>query len=72
VTGHVYKVVELVGASEKSITDAIDIAISKAAQSVRHLSWFEVAQVRGAIQDGKVHRYQVTLKAGFALEDGAQ
>jgi dodecin len=66
---HVYKVVELVGSSEESVTKAIDRAISKAALSVRHLGWFEVAQVRGHIEDGKVAQYQVTIKAGFRLED---
>ena len=67
-TDAVYKVVELVGTSEESITKAIDAAIAKASVSIRHLGWFEVIQVRGAIQDGKVHRYQVTLKAGFTLD----
>ena len=65
----VYKIVELVGTSEKSISDAIDNAVKKASQSIRHLGWFEVGQIRGAIQDGKVGRYQVTLKAGFTLEN---
>jgi len=41
-TDPVYKIVELVGTSEKSISDAIDNAIKKAAQSIRHLGWFEV------------------------------
>ena len=68
-TGPVYKVVELVGTSEKSISDAIDIAIKKAGKTLRHLGWFEVGQIRGSIADGKVGRYQVTIKAGFALED---
>ena len=66
---HVYKVVELVGSSEESVTKAIDRAISKAALSVRHLGWFEVVQVRGHIEDGMVAQYQVTIKAGFRLED---
>jgi hypothetical protein len=66
---HVYKVVELVGSSEESVTKAIDRAIAKAALSIRHLGWFEVAQVRGHIEDGKVAQYQVTIKAGFRLED---
>lgn len=64
----VYKVVEVVGTSEQSISKAIDNAISKASGSLRHLGWFEVAQMRGNIKDGKVHRYQVTLKVGFTLE----
>ena len=65
----VYKVVELVGTSDKSISHAIDTAITKAGESVRHLGWFEVGQIRGSISNGKVDRYQVTLKAGFTLED---
>ena len=66
---HVYKVVELVGSSEESVTKAIDRAIAKAAVSIRHLGWFEVVQVRGHIEDGKVSHYQVTIKAGFRLEE---
>jgi dodecin len=64
----VYKVVELVGTSEDSISDAIDGAIEKASRSIRHLGWFEVTDIRGAIKNGEVDRYQVTLKAGFTLE----
>ena len=67
-TDPVYKVVELVGTSEESISDAIETAIKKASQSLRHLGWFEVGQIRGSIADGAVGRYQVTIKAGFALE----
>ncbi len=65
----VFKVVELVGTSETSISKAIDGAISKAGETVRHLGWFEVTQIRGRIESGKVDSYQVTLKAGFRLED---
>lgn len=63
-----YKVVEIVGTSETSISKAIEGAISKASGSLRHLGWFEVMQVRGNIADGKVHQYQVTLNVGFTLE----
>lgn len=65
---HVYKVVELVGSSPTSIEDAIQGAISRAAQTVRNLRWFEVLETRGHIEDGKVHHYQVTLKVGFTME----
>lgn len=68
-TEHVYKVVELVGSSEESVTKAIDRAISKAAGTLRHLGWFEVMNIRGQIEDGKVAHYQVTIKAGFRLEN---
>jgi flavin-binding protein dodecin len=64
----IYKVVEVVGTSEQSISKAIDNAINKASGTLRNLGWFEVGQMRGAIKDGKVQRYQVTLKVGFTLE----
>ena len=67
---NVYKVVELVGSSEKSIEDAIEIAIKRADKTVRNLRWFEVLQTRGRIENGAVKDYQVVLKAGFALDGG--
>jgi flavin-binding protein dodecin len=68
---HVYKIIELVGSSEKSIEDAVSNAIERAAETVRNLRWFEVMETRGQIQDGKVHFYQVSLRVGFTMEDGA-
>ena len=66
---HVYKTVEVTGSSTAGVKEAIDRAIGKASQSLRNLDWFEVTQVRGAIGEGKVDHYQVTLKIGFRLED---
>ena len=66
---HVYKVVEVVGTSQESISKAIDAGIGKAAKSLRHLGWFEVTQIRGHVANGKVDRYQASLKLGFTLED---
>ena len=68
---HVYKVIELVGTSPKSIEDAIQNAISRASATLKHLRWFEVVQTRGHLDNGKIGHYQVTLKVGFTLEDAA-
>jgi len=62
-----YKVIELVGSSEKSYENAINNAISEAAKSIKALSWYEVVQLRGGIKDGKASEYQVILKIGFKL-----
>jgi flavin-binding protein dodecin len=67
---HVYKLIELVGTSGTSVSDAIQNAITRATATVRNLRWFEVVQVRGEVADGRVARYQVTLKVGFTLDDG--
>jgi flavin-binding protein dodecin len=69
---HVYKVVELVGSSDTSIEDAVQGAIARASRTLRHLRWFEIVQTRGHVEDGKVQHYQVTLKAGFTLEDAGR
>jgi flavin-binding protein dodecin len=65
----VFKLVELTGTSTKSLEDAIQNAVAKAAKTVRHLRWFEVLETRGSIDDDKVTQWQVTVKIGFALED---
>jgi len=65
---HVYKILELVGSSEKSIEDAIQNAITRASETIRGMKWFEVVQTRGHIEKAAVSHYQVTLKVGFTLE----
>jgi flavin-binding protein dodecin len=67
-TEHVYKSVEITGSSPEGVTQAIDVAIAKASQTVRNIDWFEVTSVRGQIADGAAAHYQVTLKLGFRLE----
>lgn len=66
---HTYKIIELTGTSTQSTDAAISNAISKAAKSLRNLRWFEVIETRGAIEEGRVAMWQVTVKVGFALED---
>ena len=65
---NVYKILELAGSSAKSVEDAIQTAITKASATVRNIRWFEVIQVRGHVEAGKVAHYQVLLKVGFTLE----
>ena len=67
-TDHVYKSVEITGSSPDGVTEAIERAVEKASQTLRNLDWFEVVNVRGHLQDGRVAHYQVTLKIGFRLE----
>ena len=66
---HIYKILELVGSSEKNIEDAIQNAITRASKTIREMKWFEVLETRGHIEGGKVGHYQVTLRVGFTLEE---
>lgn len=62
-----FKIIELVGTSEKGYEAAIDNAVAEASKSLKALSWFEVVQLRGGIKDGKVSEYQAIIKVGFKL-----
>jgi dodecin len=66
---HVYKILELVGSSEKSVEDAIQNAITRASKTIRSVKWFEVVQIRGHVEDGSVRHYQVSMRVGFTLEE---
>jgi len=68
-TNHVYKQIELVGSSTVSTDDVVAQAIERASKTLRNLDWFEVTEVRGHIQDGKVAHWQVGLKLGMRLEE---
>ena len=53
----------------RASTTAIRNGLARAAQTLRHLDWFEVTQVRGQIVDGAPQHFQVGMKVGFRLED---
>jgi flavin-binding protein dodecin len=63
-----YKVTEVVGTSTDSIQQAVRNGVSRASQTLRHLDWFEVTEIRGYIRDGEVGHFQVTMKIGFKME----
>lgn len=65
---HVYKAIELTGSSKKSVEDAVEKALARAATTVRNMRWFEVLSTRGYIEKGKLAYWQVTIKIGFTLE----
>lgn len=65
---HIYKKLELVGSSPDSIEGAVNNAVNRAAKTIRNMRWFEIAEVRGHIEDNKVAHWQVTVKIGFTLD----
>jgi flavin-binding protein dodecin len=66
---HIYKKIELVGSSPKGIEEAVKNALARAKKTVRNMRWFEIAETRGYLEDGKIAHWQVTLKVGFTLEE---
>ena len=66
---HVYKTIELYGSSKEGMQDAIEKAVAKAGETVRNLRWFQMTEVRGHVDEGKVQYWQVGVKVGFTLEE---
>jgi len=64
-----YRLTEIVGTSPSGVDEAIRNGIARANETIRHLDWFEVTEIRGHIVDGEVDHFQVTIKIGFRLED---
>ena len=64
-----YRVTEIVGTSDEGVDQAIRNGIARANESLRHLDWFEVTEIRGHIRDGEVDHVQVGMKVCFRLED---
>jgi dodecin len=63
----VFKGVEIVGTSDQSFSHAIEVAVKRARQTLRELSWFVVEEMRGGLQKGRLE-YQVTLRVFFKLD----
>jgi len=66
---NVYKHLELTGTSSISVEDAVQSAIARASKTVRNIRWMQVVETRGHVDGGRVVQWQVTIKAGFTLEE---
>ncbi len=64
---HTYKTIEITGSSGKSIEAAVESALARTGETVQNLRWFEVDNIRGHLEDGRIDHWQVTLKIGFAI-----
>jgi len=63
-----YKKIEIVGTSPASFAKACQNAVDKASGSLHGLDWFEVTELRGRIEKGKIVQYQASMKVGFRLD----
>ena len=68
-TESVYKVIEVVGSSEKSFEDAIQNIIDKAAKTLRDLRIAEVINFDVKIEDNKIVLYRARVHLSFKMEE---
>ncbi len=63
-----FQKIEIIGTSETSYEEAIRNAIAKASETTKAPRWFEVAEMRGMIVEGKLKQYQVAVRIGCKLD----
>ena len=67
-TPAVVRVIELVGVSDKSWSDAAQQAVSRASETLRHITGLEVLKSSAVVRDGKIVEYHVNVKVAFVIE----
>ena len=65
----VYKVIELVGSSDKSWEDAAKNAVEIAGKSLKDLRIAEVNKLDMKVEDGKVVGYRARVSLSFKYKD---
>lgn len=65
----VYKVIELVGTSEKSWEDAAKKAVETASKSLKDLRIAEIVKLDMRVENGKVVAYRAKVSLSFKYKD---
>ena len=64
----VVRVIELVGVSDKSWSDAAQQAVSRASETIRHITGLDVLHSTAVVRDRKIIEYHVNVKVAFVVE----
>jgi flavin-binding protein dodecin len=68
--GSTYKIIELVGTSDKSWEEAAKTAIETAGSSLRDLRIAEITKLDLTIENGKVTSYRARINVSFKYQKG--
>jgi flavin-binding protein dodecin len=68
VSDSVYKVIELIGVSDKSWEQAAAAAIAEASRTLRDLRIAEVSQLDVQIENGAIKAYRAKVKLSFKYD----
>ncbi|MGC9369359.1 MAG: dodecin family protein [Paracoccaceae bacterium] len=63
------KVIEVLAESDKSFEDAVQVAVTNAAKSVRNIKSIYIKEMEAAVDNAKVVKYRINAKISFVLED---
>ena len=62
------RVTKITPASPKGFQEAAEEGLQRATKSLRGVTGFEVASLKGKVENGKITEYRVTMEVTFVLE----
>lgn len=62
------RVIELVGVSDKSWSDAAQQAVTRASETIRHITGVDVIHSTAVVRDRRIVEYHVDVKIAFVVE----
>ncbi len=70
VPGGVVKIIELVGSSPSSFSDAVRSAVATASKTLRNITGVDVISSSATVENGEISLYKVQVKIAFVLDPG--
>ena len=67
-SGGVVKIVELVGSSPSSFSDAVRNAVSTASKTIRNITGVDVLSSNASVENGEISLYKVQVKVAFLVD----
>ena len=67
-TPSVVKVVELVGVSSESWSDAARSAVATASETIHHITGVDVLRSTASVRNGTIEEYHVDVKIAFVVD----
>jgi flavin-binding protein dodecin len=64
----VVKIVELMGVSEESFSDAVRQAVKEASKTIRNITGVEVIKSTAQVDGDEIFEYHVTVRLAFAID----
>ena len=64
----VAKVIQLVGNSDESFSDAVRVAVAQASETIRGITGVDVVSSQATVSDGNITQYRVTVNIALGID----
>lgn len=68
----VIRVIEMVGVSQTSWSDAAQQVVTRASETIRHITGLDLIHSNALVRDGKIVEFHVNVKVAFIVEPASR